>query len=114
MGILSKAFAATAWTSLAGSASWLLLTRQCKVAPIPPTDYIFHHTLFARYNPNNAPVTQDVCTRKVPLGKIRPELLEDGKGEGKLVTAFCQGVWGGLGALYRVAESCALEGEQTD
>lgn len=74
------------------------MTRNSKVMPIPPSDYIFANTLFARYNPNNNPVTQDICVRKVPLDKIKPELLEQ---EGKLVEAFCAGVWGGLGETLR-------------
>jgi len=32
--------------------------------------------------------------RKIPLNRIKPQLLEK---EGKLVEAFCAGVWGGLG-----------------
>ncbi|KAK5111055.1 hypothetical protein LTR62_005430 [Meristemomyces frigidus] len=108
MGLISKAFAITAWSSLGGTAGWYMLTRHSRVLPIPPADYIFNHTLYARYNPNNAPVTQDICVRQVPLSKIRAELLnlssEDGKpseDEGRLVTAFCQGVWGGLGYAYQ-------------
>ena len=37
--------------------------------------------------------------RKVPLSKIKPQLLEKEK-EGKLVEAFCAGVWGGYGRFY--------------
>lgn len=92
MTILSKTAAITGWGSLAGIGSFIYMTRKSSVAPLPPSDYLFNHTLYARYNPNNAPVTQDICTRQVPLNKIRPELLE---GEGKLVEAFCQGIWGG-------------------
>lgn len=100
MTILSKTVAAAGWGTLAGAAGFVGMTRHCKVSPVAPTDYIFNHTLYARYNPSNAPVTQDICTRTVPLSKIRPELLEAEKteeGKGKLVEAFCQGVWGGLG-----------------
>lgn len=57
-------------------------------------DYLFNSTLFARYNPNNAPVTQDLAVRRVPLSQIKPELLEK---DGKLAEAFCAGVWSGLG-----------------
>lgn len=86
------------WGSLATAGSFVWMTRNSKVMPIPPSDYIFANTLFARYNPNNNPVTQDICVRKVPLDKIKPELLEQ---EGKLVEAFCAGVWGGLGYAYQ-------------
>jgi len=36
--------------------------------------------------------------RKVELAKIKPQLLEK-EGEGRLVEAFCAGVWGGIGML---------------
>lgn len=55
-----------------------------------------------RQNPNRNPATQDLCQRKVPLSKIKPHLLEK---EGKLVEAFCAGVWGGLGMYLH----CILE-----
>jgi hypothetical protein len=94
MGIFGKALGAAGWSSLAGAAFYVTLTRHCVIKDVPPTDYIFSNTLYARYNPNNAPVTQDICVRQVPLNKIKPELLEQ---DGKLVEAFCQGIWGGLG-----------------
>ncbi|KAK3109767.1 hypothetical protein LTR53_016617, partial [Teratosphaeriaceae sp. CCFEE 6253] len=87
MGLLRNAFAVTGYTSLATTASWLLLTRQSHIQDLPPTDYLLNHTLTARYNPSNAPVTQDICVRRVPLSKIKPELLA-GNNEGKLVEAF--------------------------
>ncbi|KAI6791223.1 hypothetical protein KC363_g2944 [Hortaea werneckii] len=104
MTILSKTLAFSGWGSLVGAAGFVAMTRHCQISPVPPTDYIFNHTLYARFNPNNAPVTQDICTRKVPLDKIKPELLEaerSEKGQGKLVEAFCQGIWGGLGYAYQ-------------
>lgn len=94
MGILKTAFAATGWTTLGATAGYVLWTRKTKIVDVPPTDYLFNSTFFARYNPNNAPVTQDLAIRKVPLTQIKPELLEK---EGKLVEAFCAGVWSGLG-----------------
>lgn len=100
MGILRTTLAITGYSSLAGAASFYALTRHSKILPVSSSDYIFNHTLYARYNPNNAPVTQDICVRQVPLKKIRPELLEKAD-EGKLVEAFCAGVWGGLGYAYQ-------------
>lgn len=32
--------------------------------------------------------------RRIPLDQVKPELLEK---KGKLVEAFCAGVWGGMG-----------------
>ena len=96
MGIFRTAIAVTGYSTLAATASFYAITRHCKILPVSPSDYLLNHTLYARYNPNNAPVTQDVCVRKVPLKKIKAELLEEGE-EGKLVEAFCAGVWGGVG-----------------
>ncbi|KAF2172487.1 hypothetical protein M409DRAFT_50178 [Zasmidium cellare ATCC 36951] len=98
MGIFQKTIAATGWTTLGAAAGYVAWTRKSKIVDVPPTDYLFNHTLYARYNPNNAPVTQDLCVRKVPLDKIRPELLEH---EGKLVEAFSAGLWSGLGYAYQ-------------
>lgn len=98
MGVLRSAFTFTAYTSLATAGTLFALTRKSKVGPVPPSDYIFSNTLYARYNPNNAPVTHDICVRRVPLNKVKPELLEN---NGKLVESFCAGVWGGLGYAYQ-------------
>ncbi|KAM3415318.1 hypothetical protein BST61_g8847 [Cercospora zeina] len=98
MGILKTALAATGWTSLGATAGYVLWTRKTSIVDVPPSDYLFHSTLFARYNPNDAPVTQDLAIRRVPLTHIRPELLEK---EGKLTEAFCAGVWSGLGFAYQ-------------
>ncbi|EMC93414.1 hypothetical protein BAUCODRAFT_76213 [Baudoinia panamericana UAMH 10762] len=100
MPVLRTTLAVAGWGGLAGVAGWIALTRDCTMKPVPPSDYLFNHTLYARYNPNNAPVTEDICIRQVPLNKIKPELLE-GKDDGRLVEAFCQGVWGGIGFAYQ-------------
>jgi hypothetical protein len=47
----------------------------------------------ARQNPNGHPGMSDQCIREVPLSKIKPELLKDGK----LVEQFTASVWGGIG-----------------
>ncbi|EME88020.1 uncharacterized protein MYCFIDRAFT_127278 [Pseudocercospora fijiensis CIRAD86] len=98
MGIFKAAFAATGWTTLGATAGYVFWTRKTNIVDVPPTDYLFNSTFYARYNPNNAPVTQDLAVRKVPLTQIKPELLEK---EGKLVEAFCAGVWSGLGYAYQ-------------
>lgn len=98
MGILRTTCALTGWTMLGATASFLLWTRKSRIVDVPASDYIFSNTLFARFNPNNSPVTQDLCVRRVPLTKIRPELLEK---EGRLVEAFSAGLWSGLGKLRR-------------
>lgn len=94
MGIFRTTIVAAGWGSLAVTGTFVTLTRKCRIEPVDPTDYIFNHTLYARYNPHNSPATQDVCLRRVPLDRIRPELLER---EGALAEAFCAGVWSGPG-----------------
>ena len=100
MGLLGKALGATGWGSLAAVGGWVALTHKSTIKPLEAGDYIYKHALYAQYNPNNAPVTQDICVRPVPLSKIKPELLE-GASNGKLAEAFCAGVWGGLGYAYQ-------------
>ena len=99
MGVLRTTLALSGWGSFGVAAGYVLWTRQTKIVEVPPNDYIFNHTLFARYNPNNAPVTQGLCVRRVPLDKLRPELIEQ---EGKLVEAFCAGVWSGPGKSIEI------------
>lgn len=98
MGIISKAIGITGWSALAGAGTYVAMTRKNRILPIPASDYIFNTTHYARYNPNNAPVTQDICLREVPLSQIKPEYLEK---EGQLTEKFCAGVWSGLGFAYQ-------------
>jgi len=87
----------TAVVGGAGAAgSWAFLTRNSKFVPISSSDAIFSSAAYIRNNPNRNPATQDLCIKKVPLKDIKPQLLEK---DGKLVEAFCAGVWGGLGML---------------
>lgn len=98
MGILRTTLALTGWGSLATVGTFAFWTRQSRFVPMPPNDYIYNTTMFARFNPERNPTMSDLCVRRVPLGKIRPELLED---EGKLVERFCAGVWGSIGMFTR-------------
>ncbi|KAF8183766.1 hypothetical protein K438DRAFT_1766640 [Mycena galopus ATCC 62051] len=88
-----------AFTSLAGAVgfgSFLYFTRKSRfVAFAFTSDPIFSSSHFKKFNPNgNVPALTDLCVRKVPLSKIKPELLKE---EGKLAEAFCAGVWSGFG-----------------
>lgn len=98
MGLITKAIGLTGWSSLAVAGTFVAMTRKNRILPIPASDYIFNTTHYARYNPNNAPVTQDICLRSVPLSQIKPELLEK---EGALAEKFCAGVWSGIGYAYQ-------------
>lgn len=83
----------------AGAAgSWAFLTRNSKFVPLSTSDAIFSSPAYIHNNPNQNPPTKDLCVRKVPLKDIKPQLLEK---DGKLVEAFCAGVWGGLGYAYQ-------------
>lgn len=94
MGIIKKTFYTTVLTGtalvgyVAGSTSI--------IRPLPRDDPIWKSNPFNRYNVQNNPSTQDVCIKRVPLSKIRPELLEK---DGDLVLEFCRGVWAGWGEL---------------
>ena len=96
MGFFRTAIAITGWGSLGGAIGYTIWTRNSKIYPVEPTDYIFGNTLIARFNPNNNPVTHDICKRIVPIEKIKPELLQPGN-EVRLVERFCAGVWSGWG-----------------
>ncbi|KAF7854518.1 uncharacterized protein EAF02_011693 [Botrytis sinoallii] len=98
MGLIRSTFT-TALLGAAGATSgWAFWTRNSRFIPVSPSDPIFSSAAYMRQNPNRNPATQDLCQRKVPLSKIKPHLLEK---EGKLVEAFCAGVWGGLGYSYQ-------------
>lgn len=88
MGIIRKTLVAgtvTAAATLGYIGSATTLTR-----PLPVNDSVFKSKLYKKHNIHRNPPTQDVVTKRVPLDKIRPELLEK---EGDIVLEFCRGVW---------------------
>lgn len=62
--------------------------------PLPRDDPLFSSKLYAQHNRHLNGSTQDMVVKRIPLRKIRPELLQD---EGALTVEFCRGVWSGLG-----------------
>lgn len=96
MGLISRALKITAAGSVASVGIFFGATRNDVFEPMDTTDPIFSSPFFAKYNPNRNPTLHDKCVRRIPLDKIKPELLEK---KGKLVEAFCAGVWGGMGEL---------------
>jgi hypothetical protein len=86
-------------TSIIGAggaaAAFTYLVRNSTFVPISPQDPVFSSAAYLRSNPNRNPQTHDLCVRTVPLSQLKPQLLEK---DGRLVEAFCAGVWGGLGA----------------
>src|SRR4051812_15008525 len=80
--------------ALVAQTSFAIWTRNSPVHPLGPEDPLLASAAYAHQNPNRNPQMKDVCVRRVPLDRIRPELLER---EGGLVEAFCAGVWSGWG-----------------
>jgi hypothetical protein len=75
-------------------------TRNDVFEPMDANDPIFSSPFFQKFNPERNPTLHDLCVRRMPLDKINPSLLEK---KGKLVEAFCAGVWGGMGKLWRLS-----------
>ena len=96
MGLARSIFRVGAYGTLGTTAALFYVMRDSTFVPLSPQDPIFSSATYLRNNPNRNPEVKDLCVRAVPLGKIKPQLLEK---EGKLVEAFCAGVWGGLGRL---------------
>lgn len=89
----------TAATTLAGTGTWYLFSKNCYFEPFgPDTDPIFHSELYRRHNPGDHPSLKDSCVRSVPLERIQRELVDDALGGGSmLLERFCAGMWGGYG-----------------
>ena len=92
MGIIRK----TIFASLLGTstAAAYLAAKNPVISPLPPNDAIWSSSVYKRHNPSRNPATQDVCIRRIPIDKIRPELLQN---NGDLTVEFCRGVWSGVG-----------------
>lgn len=92
MGIIKRTFYTSVLTGtalvgyVAGTTSM--------ICPLPRDDPLWSSKVYSRFNRHQNPSTQDVCIKRVPLDKIRPELLQK---EGDLAVEFCRGVWGGWG-----------------
>jgi len=98
MGVIRSLFNTVVIGGAATTGALVFMSRNSKFVPLSTSDAIFSSAAYLRNNPNKNPATQDLCIRKVPLSSIKPELLEK---EGKLVEAFCAGVWGGWGYAYQ-------------
>lgn len=95
MGIIRKTLKLSTITATAGLGAFFVATRNNSfVAMDPATDSIFTSKAFRKLNPEANPTTHDLCVRRVPLTDINPVLLEK---KGRLVEAFCAGVWSGWG-----------------
>ncbi|RSL55371.1 hypothetical protein CEP54_009434 [Fusarium duplospermum] len=110
MGIIRKAV----FTSLLGTstAAAYLAAKNPVISPLPPNDPIWSARIYKNHNPNRNPATQDVCIKRIPLSKIRPELLQK---DGDLTLEFCRGLWSGWGyAVQRKYLEYKWRGSETE
>ena len=100
MGIIRK----TLYTGIltgAGVLGYLGATTTI-IAPLPSNDPLWKSWTYATYNVHRNPSMHDTCMKRIPLDKIKPELLQK---DGDLVLQFCRGVWGGLGECDEALEA---------
>ncbi|KAK8000553.1 hypothetical protein PG990_013153 [Apiospora arundinis] len=108
-----KKVAKVAATGIAGTAagvglgtSWLVASTTL-ITPIPRDDPLWKSPTLKKLNHLENPVLADICIKRIPLSKIRPELLQD---ESKLTTEFARGVWSGhLKFSRREIAGCTFE-----
>ena len=100
--LTSKLLQGTAVTTSATLAAFFVWTKHCKFVDLSPaTDPLFQSAFYKKYNPNPNPTIYDLCIRKIPIFKLKQELVEDAeKGGTKMVEAFCAGVWSGFGNYF--------------
>lgn len=111
MGLIRGLFKTATIGGTAAVGTFFWATRNDTFVPLAPSDPIFHSASFNKYNPSKNPTTHDLYIRKVPLSQINPSLLEK---KGKLVEAFCAGVWGGWGyAIQRAYLARKYQGPDT-
>ncbi|KAI1615787.1 hypothetical protein EDD37DRAFT_597121 [Exophiala viscosa] len=100
--LLSRTIQGVTVTGVASVGAFYVWTKHCQMTPLdrftPATEPLFRSEWYKKFNPLQNPTTHDECIRRIPLFKLRPELVEDAqKGGSKLVEAFSQGIWGGPG-----------------
>ncbi len=64
------------------------------ITPLARNDSVWTSKSFKKLNIHNNATTQDLAFKRIPLDKIKPELLQK---EGALVQELCRGVWTGWG-----------------
>ena len=100
MGLLKGLFKTAVYGTAVAAGTYGLCTRKTQFVhksfteEVMKTDDIFKSPHWLRLNPHKNVPLYDLCVRKVPLSKIKPELLED---PSALTTAFCAGMWSGKG-----------------
>jgi hypothetical protein len=96
LSILLQGTAVSALTTVGAFFVW---TKHCRFEEMDPaTDPTFQSAFYRKFNATPNPTTHDVCVRRIPIFKLKRDLVDDAaKGGTKLVESFCQGVWGGFG-----------------
>lgn len=100
MGIIRRSLRLAEYSGYAAIVAFVWKTRNAKFVDMPISDHIFHSSYFHKLNPERNPTTHDLYIQKVPLSDINPALLNT---KGKLVEAFCAGVWSGSGMTRAIA-----------
>ncbi|KAJ6017250.1 hypothetical protein N7451_000629 [Penicillium sp. IBT 35674x] len=100
MGLIKRALKISAAGTVATIGVFWGATRNDVFEPMQTSDPIFQSPFFKKFNPEQNPTLHDLCVRRIPLEKIKPELLEN---KAKLTEAFCAGVWGGMGYIVQRA-----------
>ncbi|KAL2176572.1 uncharacterized protein P884DRAFT_225468 [Thermothelomyces heterothallicus CBS 202.75] len=98
MGIIKKVTLGTVGLG-AGALGYLGLSTTI-VSPLPADDPLWRSKSYAQFNTHHNASTQDVCLKRIPLSKIKPELLQR---DGDLALEFCRGVWSGIGYRFQRA-----------
>lgn len=100
MGFIFRSVRRLATVGLLGTttSAAYLAAKNPVISPLPPSDPIWTSSLYKKHNPSRNPATQDVCIKRIPLDKIRPELLQK---DGDLALEFCRGVWSGWGFVIQ-------------
>lgn len=93
----TKLFASSLISAFTGVTGFFVWTKHCEMLELDASaEQLFRSPYYKQFNPRGNPSTNDVIVRKIPLWHIRPDLIDDAReGGGKLVEAFCGGVFGG-------------------
>ena len=99
MSFTSKLLQGTGVTVFASLAAFTVWTKHIHWEEVTPArDPLFRSTFYLKSNPSANPTLYDVAVRKLPVFKLKPELLQDAQAGGtKLAEQYCAGVWGRLG-----------------
>lgn len=103
--LTSKILQGVAVSAVSSVGAFFVWTKHCKIEQLQPnSDPLFTNQWYKKLNANANPTLHDECVRRLPLFKLRPELVEDAsKGGSKLVEGLSQGVWGGHGTSFAVS-----------